>query len=56
MVSSERKWEKLYEAITERMERKIYKNDIDWFKRQFLINGGKDFRGIKSRCKGREWH
>lgn len=54
MVSSERKWKELYEAITDRMERNIYKNDIDWFKGQFKIDGGKDFCGMKNRYKQRD--
>jgi hypothetical protein len=56
MVSSERKWEELYEAITDKMEKDIYKNDIDWFKGRLKIDGGKDFCGMKSRRKRRGLH
>jgi hypothetical protein len=38
------------------MGRNIYKNDIDWYKGRFMIDGGKDFCGMKNRFKRREWH
>jgi hypothetical protein len=55
MVSSERKWEKLYEAITDKMGGKKYiKNGIDLFKGQFKIDGGNNLSGMKRRPERRE--
>jgi hypothetical protein len=47
MVSSERKWEGLKRVITDKMEKKIYKNGIILFKGRYKINGGKNYCGIK---------